>query len=164
MKRIIFDDYEVAKIISLYNGGMSSNNISKKFKCGRQTILRNIEKYNVIIRNQSYFEKITYTIENINKIIKLYNAGTSPNQIGKLFNCSGPTITNLIRKNNIKTRDNSQCQQKYKINENIFEKIDTEEKAYWLGFLAGDGCVYRDTLNLNLQVKDLEHLKKFKKF
>ena len=23
-----------------------------------------------------------------------------------------------------------------------FEKIDTEEKAYWLGFLDADGCIH----------------------
>ena len=24
----------------------------------------------------------------------------------------------------------------------IFEKIDSEEKAYWLGFLEADGCLH----------------------
>ena len=29
----------------------------------------------------------------------------------------------------------------YKINADFFEKIDTEEKAYWLGFIMADGCI-----------------------
>jgi hypothetical protein len=52
----------------------------------------------------------------------------------------------------------------------VFKNIDTEEKAYWLGFLYADGYVcyephnsqYR--LELTLAEKDLEHLKKFAKF
>ena len=30
---------------------------------------------------------------------------------------------------------------KYDRNSNVFEKIDTEEKAYWLGFLYADGYI-----------------------
>lgn len=32
-------------------------------------------------------------------------------------------------------------------NEDYFEKIDTEEKAYFLGFIAADGCVINDSKN-----------------
>jgi len=51
---------------------------------------------------------------------------------------------------------------KYKLNENYFEDIDTEEKAYWLGFLYADGCVSRGKmLTLELSTKDEGHIKKF---
>jgi hypothetical protein len=48
----------------------------------------------------------------------------------------------------------------------IFETIDTEEKAYWLGFLFADGYVSgtRHAVALDLQLKDKEHLMKFKSF
>lgn len=47
-----------------------------------------------------------------------------------------------------------------------FEDIDTEEKAYWLGFLYADGSVgsKEDKIELGLAEKDLEHIKKFKSF
>lgn len=56
---------------------------------------------------------------------------------------------------------------KYKVNENYFEEIDTEEKAYWLGFLYADGCVTQATqlskrLQVNLSIKDKEHLQLLK--
>ena len=62
---------------------------------------------------------------------------------------------------------------KYTYNENYFKIIDSEEKAYWLGFLYADGCItrfYRNeklksmSLELTLQSNDIEHLKKFLKF
>ena len=60
---------------------------------------------------------------------------------------------------------------KYKYNKDYFEKIDTPDKAYWLGFLYADGCInryYRNdklksmTLELGLSYKDKDHLEKFK--
>jgi len=48
-------------------------------------------------------------------------------------------------------------------NENYFEIIDTEDKAYFLGFICADGCVlndaktYRYQLNLKIHKKD-EHI------
>lgn len=49
---------------------------------------------------------------------------------------------------------------------NVFEKIDTEEKAYWLGFLYADGNVSKKSNNveLSLQLSDIDHLYKYKLF
>lgn len=61
---------------------------------------------------------------------------------------------------------------KYTYNEDYFKKIDTAEKAYWLGFLYADGCItrfYRNeklksmSLELTLKDEDYEHLIKFNK-
>lgn len=60
---------------------------------------------------------------------------------------------------------------KYKYNKDYFNKIDTADKAYWLGFLYADGCINRYykneklksmTLELGLAYKDKRHLEKFK--
>lgn len=52
----------------------------------------------------------------------------------------------------------------YKKNENFFEKIDTEEKAYILGFIASDGHVNERDNNIKivLNSKDSEILEKIK--
>jgi hypothetical protein len=59
-------------------------------------------------------------------------------------------------------------------NERVFDSIDTEEKAYWLGFLFADGTISSSPLRddattqyqieLSLSSKDLNHLEKFAKF
>lgn len=46
----------------------------------------------------------------------------------------------------------------YKLNEKYFEKIDTEEKAYILGFIYGDGCITNNRKTLAVSVKDLDVL------
>lgn len=46
-----------------------------------------------------------------------------------------------------------------------FETIDTEDKAYWLGFIYADGNISKAerTLTINLQGRDHGHLSKFNK-
>lgn len=53
-----------------------------------------------------------------------------------------------------------------KFDNTVFDCIDTEEKAYWLGFLYADGSVssYRNAVELSLQGKDIEHLEKYNMF
>lgn len=65
-----------------------------------------------------------------------------------------------INKNNI-----SKSKRFHQLNDTIFEIIDTEEKAYWLGFLYADGYISKDRgIELTLKESDYEHLKKFQKF
>jgi len=58
---------------------------------------------------------------------------------------------------------------KYKRNEKYFEKINTEEKAYWLGFLYADGCLYKQktgygyNFELSLKESDKYHIENFLK-
>ena len=51
-------------------------------------------------------------------------------------------------------------------NEHIFDSIDTEEKAYWLGFIYADGYISssQNTFELSLKADDSSHLKKFSTF
>ena len=51
---------------------------------------------------------------------------------------------------------------KYEFDFNYFENIDTEEKAYWLGFLYADGCVTPNTVRVELQASDKKHIEKFR--
>lgn len=57
----------------------------------------------------------------------------------------------------------------YTCNYHYFDEIDTEEKAYWLGFFAADGWIsYNKDSNagvvgIELQYGDIGHLKKFNK-
>lgn len=53
---------------------------------------------------------------------------------------------------------------KYQINDNIFDTLDSYEKAYWLGFIAADGSVVKNTLRFMLKSEDSDHLEKFLKF
>ena len=57
----------------------------------------------------------------------------------------------------------------YTCNYHYFDFIDTEEKAYWLGFLTADGWISKNeeanagVVGVELQYGDIKHLKKFNK-
>lgn len=55
---------------------------------------------------------------------------------------------------------------RYPIKYPQFESIDTEEKAYWLGFLYADGYVNKNSNSIEfcLQEKDYSHVVKFSRF
>lgn len=56
-------------------------------------------------------------------------------------------------------------QNSIKFNNTIFDSVDTEEKAYWLGFIAADGYVGKNNeFEIGLSIKDINHLEKFKHF
>jgi hypothetical protein len=65
-----------------------------------------------------------------------YLLGLSYNLLSEKYNICTWSIGNVLRKNNIKSRI-----RKHSCNEDYFEKIDSDEKAYWLGLLFADGYV-----------------------
>ena len=80
------------------------------------------------------------------------------------------TILRWLKKYNITSKKNGSWQGSNANYNDFFNVIDTPEKAYWLGFIAGDGCIYsslgdsgiiRYTLAINLNSKDIEHLYSF---
>lgn len=86
--------------------------------------------------------------------------------IGKLFGekIHYNTIKRIVETYGGKTRSirESRCQEG--LNKDAFKFIDTEEKAYWLGFLSADGCIHNGHINITLQERDKAHLEKFKNF
>jgi len=64
---------------------------------------------------------------------------------------------------------NKKCRTEYRFlnkkNSKFFEKINTEEKAYWLGFICADGwmCSREPSVGIGLSIRDKNHLMKFAK-
>lgn len=56
---------------------------------------------------------------------------------------------------------------KRSFNTDYFDCIDTEEKAYWLGFLFADGAITQErksySIELSLKLDDADHVRKFAK-
>lgn len=72
---------------------------------------------------------------------------------------SNPKYARNVNPNKLRKYDYGYC-------ENLFKAIDTEEKAYWLGFLYADGNISKDknVIELSLKESDIEHLKQYRKF
>ena len=86
-------------------------------------------------------------------------------KIALIYNVNKATIASAIKRQGLKLRTRTQIR-KYYLKEDIFDNIDTEEKAYWLGFLYADGNVANNAsrIRLSLAENDLEILEKFSIF
>lgn len=98
----------------------------------------------------------------------LYLSGYTQKEIAQIFGCSRSAIGNTLKRFGIKTHPVDIVHRWYEVNDDFFSKIDTEVKAYWLGFIAADGCIYERSkgnaeLLIEVSVKDINHLEQFKK-
>src|SRR5690606_16603830 len=98
--------------------------------------------------------------KDIEAIKEFYEAGISTTNIGKEFNVTDKTIAKVLVDNGVSLRE-SGTQRKI-INDNYFEDIDTEEKAYFLGLIIADGSIIRHLsegrsnrqLSISLELKE----------
>ena len=112
-------------------------------------------------------KKIEFSQEQIEDILNKYQNNWSQQKIADFYKVSRTVIKRILKTQceGLIIRDRTS---KYKYQQDIFETINTAEKAYWLGFLASDGCNYQRECNasiiLNLHKKDIGHLEKFNQF
>lgn len=108
--------------------------------------------------------KIIWTQDQITYIIDNYNQFHNTKDLASKFNVSTDAIRRLLKKNNIKLLNTQELGKiKRPRNSNYFEKIETPEQSYWLGFLYADGYNNEkdNLIRVNLQKEDREHLQKF---
>ena len=94
----------------------------------------------------------------IQKICDFYIKSQSIKKCCEKFKFGKFAIKNVLLRNNIPITVKRRI---FKINEDYFEKINTETKAYFLGWMVSDGNVYKN--NVVLACKDVEILEMFKK-
>lgn len=131
--------------------------IAKQFGMSSSTLRRRLKALGVEIIQHPHAGKFE-----IDEVIELYQKGTQIWKIAEMFKSSEETISKVLKESDIKV------ERKTNFNTHIFDSIDTEEKAYWLGFLWADGCVithtegkYNYAIELGLSIKDYDHLEKF---
>lgn len=73
-------------------------------------------------------------------VLAAYAQNQSGPQIARALPVSVGSVFNILRRHGVSPRPKV-MQPKHKMHEDYFESIDTEAKAYWLGFIAADGCV-----------------------
>lgn len=95
-------------------------------------------------------------------VLEKYSELKNIHKVAEYFNVSISPIKRILKNNNFELTN-----RRYEVNEEYFDVIDTEEKAYWLGFLYADGYIRErkcgKSLELKLSIKDKSHLELFKK-
>lgn len=160
-------DKQIDKAIKYFKQGLSLTKIAEKIKVDRHTLSKEFDRRDIDKTNSKYYKdyvkrKIT---EYDNHIINEYtNNNKSVQSISNELNISTNAVWNCLLEYNI--IDKNRTSRKYNINNNRFKKIQSEEEAYWLGFLMADGYISEDIgiVSLALQERDKEHVIEFIKF
>lgn len=95
----------------------------------------------------------------IQEAANLYKTGVTFEEIGGKFGVASSTIRRTLIREQKDYKANNRYDDRF--NKRYFENIDTPDKAYWLGFIATDGCVYKDALQI--AIKEKNHLEKLVK-
>ena len=104
-------------------------------------------------------------LKDVLKYKAMYDNGDSILDIIKHTHVSHKTMTKIFKKANVNIKDKSNAHRKYSLNESFFDSIDTEEKAYFLGFIYADGFIYLKKnflIGIEIHQKDIELLHLFK--
>lgn len=98
-------------------------------------------------------KKKIITAEGLEELKQDYALGYSQVKIAKKFEVSEDVIRRWMKENNIATRT-----RKWQLDEEYFHVIDSNEKAYWLGFLSADGYVHQERGELQFELQESDKL------
>jgi hypothetical protein len=160
MKRL--DDETIEAIIREYQAGSPPLEIGKKYDIKNNSVTRILRKRG-IERNQAA-DRVTP--EQIAEMKELYEQGMSSEDIAIKLSIHSTTILRKLEALGIEKRDAGDYVRIHELNDpRYFQNIDTEEKAYFLGFMYGDGNVHQNKVMIKicLHNQDIDILHKFNK-
>lgn len=106
------------------------------------------------------------TKEQVLEVVKLYESKEyTCKDIAKIYDVWPNSIVGLLKRRGFNLKNHKKLSKKYTINEEYFDIINAEDKAYFLGFLYADGCNYetRASIQISLQEEDLGILEELNK-
>lgn len=152
MKKLNIDEYILQNYRTKTNAQMA-----QELGCNKSTITNHRKKMGISASdlNKQLREHTDYICSQYGKRTK--------NQIAKELGCSASFVKKIWVENNL----SGTLKTTYYYNENYFEKIDTDVKAYWLGFIAADGNLYRrdghqGLISITVHKQDIKLLENFK--
>ena len=83
-------------------------------------------------------------------IVDEYENDANNKELCQKYNKSRSYVQKVLIRHSIKLRNGSDVTKKYNVNENYFNNIDNDDKAYILGLLYSDGNVSGNVVKINL--------------
>jgi len=145
-------------ILEMHEKGVPISTIASSTNKHPVTIVRIIRKNGVIVNtNRLTSEQKQYLLQTYKE-----ESDVTATKIANTMNKNPATIRRILQLHGIDT--SQRRSRKHIFNQSKFKQINTHEKAYWLGFIMGDGCIGKNYLSLELSQVDRCHLEKIKKF
>lgn len=111
-------------------------------------------------RNPRFLDKKT-----LESVLSLYQEGFSTKSIAEKQRIPYQKVCSAIKRSGLMRSAYDQIYKIHKIKDDFFEKIDCEEKAYFVGFIYADGYLYKrsNRLSISLQNRDIYILERLRK-
>lgn len=160
MKKKTFPIKEIVFLIEEKN--YTTLLLAKHFKTSRPTIEKFLKENQIQTSYQKNKEKYSLFPKDI--ISKKYQNGNTIKELEKEYGCSQEVIKRILRETNTHIRTNSEVHSIYTCDTSYFEKIDTLNKSYLLGFICADGFTTdRHEVGIAVQKRDKSVIDFFKK-
>ena len=117
------------------------------------------------LNNKNFNRKIFANSKKLQKLLKLAKTGKySSLELSHRFNCNRKAIIYALYSKKIILPNLGRFRKRIICNNLFFDKLNPHS-AYWAGFIAADGNLYKkeNLISIGLNWKDLNHLKKFKR-
>lgn len=149
-----------AAIVVAYVGGTDAVRLAERYAVGSTTVYGALQRAGVARRtNREIFRKLSDPQEM--EIVALYGQGLPASQIAGRYSIHSQSVYNILERHSVDRRSGSEASVVYLRDEHAFDAIETEDAAYWLGFLAADGNVSNGRLRIGLAARDVDHLRTF---
>lgn len=138
----------IDEIREMRNRKIGNSEIAEKYGVSLKTLSR-------FLSENGFVTKVKFNKEIKDRVIDEYtNQKRSIADIAKRYHKTAKFISNFLKAWDIPIQGTTVRNRKYHINQDFFGVIDTEEKAYVLGFILADGSVVGNNLAICLQEGD----------
>ncbi|CCH02010.1 hypothetical protein FAES_4010 [Fibrella aestuarina BUZ 2] len=162
------------KIVADYKAGKGYVVIAKEYQISQQRVKQTLIDLGVTLRSQSEkSRRYSITEADIAQAVAEYEEGVTLTSLSKKYKVYIESLKRLLIERGVVLRTISQAQsirtagrpsqKRYTLDESFLDVIDTEVKAYWLGFMYADGYngEYANKVVLSLQARDRPILERF---
>ena len=145
-----------------YQLGLPMYHLAQKYHRGHATIRSILDKRGVIIK--PYNPRVPDNVAQI--VYQEYQQGKSSIILATKYNLSHSTILRCVRRCGGTVRRTGNAYYTYHCNSHYFDSLNSATKAYWVGFIAADGCIIDEMsrsklLQIGLQLADKDHIARF---
>lgn len=159
---IKFNEIIKNEAIQSYLNGKPASHVAGEIEANEVTVRKLLKDAGIEIRNGAVYSQ-KHDDGLVKKIIELYKRGLNTTEIQEILGLKRGIASYLLRKNDYKLRHKGPKSLIGK--ENYFDIIDTEAKAYFLGWIMADGnvSIYNGqySLKIHIALVDREIIDKF---
>lgn len=155
----------MAAIVAEYQSGSPTERLADKYLMTNRRVAKIIKDSGVPMRPAT---RLIREAEK-SKIIDLYSSGKTFREIQSITGRDFGRIRKIVHDSGFNVHlqgglNKSKAHRKYALNEGYFDSVDTERKAWVLGFISSDGNVYKDNrITIGLKWSDHEILEEIAK-